>query len=51
MEREKIVAIVQEHAAEIRARGVTRLDLFGSTARGDGGEASDIDVVIDVAPS
>ena len=50
MEREKIVAIVQEHAAEIRARGVTRLDLFGSTARGDSGEASDIDIVVDVAP-
>ncbi len=50
MEREKIVAIVHEHAAEIRARGVTRLDLFGSTARGDSGEASDIDIVVDVAP-
>ncbi len=50
MDREKIVAILHEHAAEIRARGVTRLGLFGSTARGDTGEDSDIDVVVDVAP-
>ncbi len=50
MEREEIVAIVQEHADEIRARGVTRLGLFGSTARGDSGEASDIDIVVDLAP-
>ncbi|MGH6719927.1 MAG: nucleotidyltransferase family protein, partial [Alphaproteobacteria bacterium] len=50
MERDRIAAIVREHAAEIRARGVTRLDLFGSVARGEGGEASDIDIVVDVAP-
>lgn len=50
MDRERIAAIVREHAAEIRARGVTRLDLFGSTARGDGAETSDIDIVVDVAP-
>jgi len=50
MEQDKIVAIVHEHAAEIRARGVTRLDLFGSAARGDSGETSDIDIVVDVAP-
>ncbi len=50
MDRETIATIVREHAAELRARGVTRLDLFGSTARGESGEASDIDIVVDVAP-
>lgn len=50
MDRHQIAAIVNEHAAEIRARGVTRLDLFGSAARGDAEESSDIDVVVDVAP-
>ena len=50
MDREKIVSILREHAIEIRARGVTRLGLFGSTARGDTGEDSDIDVVVDIAP-
>ncbi len=50
MDRDRIASIVREHAAEIRARGVTRLDLFGSAARGDAGETSDIDIVVDVAP-
>lgn len=50
MDREKIVAILQEHAAEIRARGVTRLGLFGSMARGDTEASSDIDIVVEVAP-
>ncbi|MBM3491081.1 MAG: hypothetical protein FJX68_11640 [Alphaproteobacteria bacterium] len=50
MDRETIAALLRAHAAELRARGVTRLDLFGSTARGEATETSDIDVVIDVAP-
>ena len=50
MDRETIAAMVREHAAELRARGVTGLGLFGSTARGESGEASDIDIVVDVAP-
>lgn len=50
MDQETIGTIVREHAAELRARGVTQLGLFGSIARGDSVEASDIDIVIDVAP-
>lgn len=50
MDREKVVSLVREHAAEIRARGVTGLGLFGSMARGDAGVDSDIDIVVDVAP-
>ena len=50
MDRETIGAIVREHAAELRARGVTQLGLFGSIARGDSEESSDIDIVVDVAP-
>ncbi len=50
MERDQIVSLVQEHAAELRARGVIGLGLFGSLARGDAGVDSDIDIVIDVAP-
>lgn len=50
MDRESIAAIIRQHAAELHARGVTRLGLFGSTARGERTETSDIDVVIDVAP-
>jgi hypothetical protein len=50
MDRETIAATIREHAAELRARGVTRLGLFGSIARGEGGRASDIDIVVDIAP-
>ena len=50
MDRDRIAAVVREHAAEIRARGVTRLDLFGSVARGEADATSDIDIVVDVAP-
>ena len=48
--RERIIALVREHAGEIRARGVARLGLFGSTARGDAGDESDIDIVVEVEP-
>ena len=50
MKRDQIVSLVHEHAAEIRARGVIGLGLFGSMARGDAGVDSDIDIVVDVAP-
>ena len=48
--RERIIALLREHASEIRARGVARLGLFGSTARGDAGDESDVDIVIKVEP-
>jgi hypothetical protein len=48
MTRNEAIAILRSHADEIRARGVTRLALFGSTARGEAGPASDIDVVVDI---
>lgn len=50
MNRDRIAAIIREHATEIRARGIERLGLFGSTARGDADAASDVDFVVDVAP-
>lgn len=50
MDRDAIATIVNAHAAEIRARGVSRLDLFGSAARGESSATSDIDIVVDIAP-
>ncbi len=45
-----MLALLRKHEAELRARGVTRLALFGSTARGDVGPESDVDLLIEVDP-
>jgi predicted nucleotidyltransferase len=49
-ERERIIALLQAHADDLRSRGVVRLALFGSTARGEAGPASDVDLLIEVDP-
>ena len=41
MDRSRIIAVLCEHADEIRARGVTRLALFGSAVRGEARPGSD----------
>lgn len=50
MDRDLAVALLNEHAPEIRARGVERLALIGSTARGEAGPDSDVDVLADIGP-
>jgi predicted nucleotidyltransferase len=45
MDREQVIATLREHDQELRAAGVVRLSLFGSTARGDHRPDSDIDVL------
>ena len=49
-ERDQVVALLRAHAEDIRGRGVTRLALFGSTARGEAGPSSDVDLLIEVDP-
>jgi predicted nucleotidyltransferase len=49
-ERERVIALLRAHAADIKSRGVTRLALFGSIARGDAGPSSDVDLLIEVDP-
>lgn len=49
--REDAAGLLRAHAREIRERGVTRMALFGSLARGDTQAASDVDVVVDVDPA
>ena len=44
--RAGIVAELKAHASEIRNQGVTSLALFGSRARGDERDDSDLDVLI-----
>jgi uncharacterized protein len=50
MDRNAIVARLQEQERALRERGVTRAALFGSRARGDNRPDSDIDIMIEVAP-
>jgi hypothetical protein len=41
------VAILRTHAAELRGLGVRRLGVFGSFARGEAGEGSDVDIYVE----
>lgn len=50
MDRAKIVDLLQAHRADLQARGVAHLALFGSRMRGDERSDSDLDVLVDIAP-
>ena len=47
MERSEVIAKLKQHEAELKRLGVEHLYLFGSTARGEAGEKSDIDLFFD----
>jgi predicted nucleotidyltransferase len=47
MERDAAIARLREHEAELRRLGVQRLYLFGSTARGEARDDSDVDLFFD----
>lgn len=48
MTREETLTILRQHSGEIRTRfGVKRLAVFGSTARDEAGEESDVDVLVE----
>jgi uncharacterized protein len=46
MNRDQIIAKLRAHEPELRAAGVTSLALFGSAARSEQRNDSDIDVVV-----
>lgn len=50
MTRAQTIDVLRRHEADIRARGVTQLAVFGSTARGTAATGSDVDVVVDIEP-
>lgn len=47
MDRDAAIAKLKEHEAELKQRGVEHLYLFGSTARGEAREDSDVDLFFD----
>ncbi len=51
MTRTEAIAKLSQHADALRARGATSLYLFGSAARDEAGDRSDLDVFLDYDPS
>jgi hypothetical protein len=45
MDCEHVIAMLRGHESELKAAGIIRLSLFGSTARGDEGSDSDVDLL------
>lgn len=50
MTNAEILEVLRRSEPELRAKGVRHAGLFGSTARGEAGPASDIDIMIDLDP-
>ena len=46
MERESAIARLERNKASLRALGLARLSLFGSTARGEASPESDVDLAV-----
>ena len=46
MDQEQIIERIRAHRARLAEFGVSSLSLFGSVARGDATEASDIDLLV-----
>lgn len=45
---QEIIELLDKHRAELRALGVRRLALFGSAARGEATETSDLDFLVEL---
>lgn len=50
MRRDDVIARLKEAEPALRARGIRRVAVFGSVARGDDRPDSDIDIMIEVDP-
>ncbi len=48
--RASILAVLDTHADELRRLGAKSLALFGSMARGEGSDSSDIDLLVELQP-
>ena len=50
MNLDDVLRILRAREAELRARGIERLSVFGSLARGEAGPQSDVDLAAEVTP-
>lgn len=50
LSRSELLAVLREHEAELRARGVETITVFGSLARGDATSESDVDLAVRPGP-
>ncbi len=51
MTRDAVIQTLRAHHGHLRELGVRRAALFGSLTRGEAGEASDIDLTVEVDPA
>ena len=47
MKRDEAISLLQQHEAELKRLGVEHLYMFGSTARGEAKDDSDVDLFFD----
>jgi hypothetical protein len=48
---ERVIATLRSHESELRHAGIRRLSLFGSLARGEADDASDVDLAAELDPA
>ena len=46
----EVLRILRDHELELRRRGVLHVAVFGSVARGEAAETSDVDILIELDP-
>jgi hypothetical protein len=50
MNKETVIRALRAHEAELRAEGISHVFLFGSVARGQADQSSDVDLFYDYDP-
>ncbi len=48
---DRVIATLRAHQTELRAAGIASLSVFGSVARGDAEEGSDVDLAAELDPA